>query len=101
MPFEVVSGVSRGMGVLDGDGDGRMGRDSSEVNMGHPIVTNGILCSRGVAMRLFPNYFVISCRRYVALVVVLCCPASSSSSATVTALRGEPVKCTCLIFGEY
>ena len=41
MPFRMVSGVSRGMGVVDGGGDRRRGRDSFEVNLGHPIVTNG------------------------------------------------------------
>ena len=30
------------------------------INVGHPIVTNGILCVRA-ATRLFPNYFGISC----------------------------------------
>jgi len=28
MPFGMVSGVGRGMGVLDGSGDGRRGRGS-------------------------------------------------------------------------
>jgi len=39
--FGVVSGVGRGMGVLDGGGDHRRGRGSFGVNVGHPIVTNG------------------------------------------------------------
>jgi len=39
----VVSGVGRGMGVLDGGGDRRKGRGSFGVNLGHPIVTNGAL----------------------------------------------------------
>jgi len=30
MPFRVMSGVGRGMGVLDGDGDRRRERDSFE-----------------------------------------------------------------------
>jgi len=50
MPLGMVSGVGRGMGVLDGvvivEGKGSLG-----VNLGHPIVTNG----DGDA--LFPNYF--------------------------------------------
>ena len=40
MPFEVVNGVSRWMGVLDGveiaQGEGTI----LGVNLGHPIVTN-------------------------------------------------------------
>ena len=40
MPFGVVSGVGRGMGVLDGGGDHQR-RDSFGVNLGRPIVTNG------------------------------------------------------------
>jgi len=43
MPFGMVSGVGRGMGVLDGvvivEGNGQFG-----VNLGRPIVTNGGLC---------------------------------------------------------
>ena len=41
MLFGVVSGVSRGRGVLDESGDCRKGRDSFGVNVGHSIVTNG------------------------------------------------------------
>ena len=52
MPFGVVRGVGRGMGVLDGggivEGEGAVLR----VNLGRPIVTNGAL-----ATRLFSNYF--------------------------------------------
>ena len=44
MPFEMVSGVSRGVGVLDGGGDRRRGRGSLVINVGHPIVTNGDVC---------------------------------------------------------
>ena len=40
MPFGVVSGIGRGMGVLDGDGDRRR-RGSLGVNEGHPIVASG------------------------------------------------------------
>jgi len=52
MPFRVMSGVSRGMGVLDRDGDRQRVRCSFGVNVGHPIVTNGdcgvvILCCEG------------------------------------------------------
>ena len=40
MPFEMVSGVGRGMAVLDGmvivEGRGSLG-----VNLGRPIITNG------------------------------------------------------------
>jgi len=52
MPFGMMSGVSRRMGVLDGvmiiEGEGAV----LGVNLGHPIVTNG-----DFAMWLFPNYF--------------------------------------------
>jgi len=37
----MVSGVSRGMSVLDGGGDHRRGRAVLRVNLGHAIVTNG------------------------------------------------------------
>ena len=49
MLFEVVSGVGRGMGVLDGGGDRRRRGAVSGVNLGRTIVTNG----DGDA--LFPN----------------------------------------------
>jgi len=58
MSFWVVSGVGRGMGVLDGGGDRRRrGICSFEVNLGHPIVTNGTCESDA----LFPNYFGKTC----------------------------------------
>jgi len=41
MPFVVVSGVGRGMGVLDRDDDRRRGRAILGVNLRHPIVTIG------------------------------------------------------------
>ena len=41
MPFGMVSGVGRGMGVLDGGGDRPRRRGSFGVNLGRPIVTNG------------------------------------------------------------
>ena len=41
MPFGVLSGVGRGKGVLIGSGDRGRRRVSFEVNVGHPIVTNG------------------------------------------------------------
>jgi len=43
MPFGVVSGVSRTMGVLDWGGDRRRGRAVLEVNVRYPIVTDGDL----------------------------------------------------------
>ena len=53
MPFGMVSGVGRGMCVLDGvvivEGEGR---DCFGVNLGRPIVTNG-----DFATRLFANDF--------------------------------------------
>jgi len=39
MPFGMVSGVGRGMGVLDQGGDHQRGRDSFGVNLGRSIVT--------------------------------------------------------------
>ena len=47
MPFGVVRGVGRGMGVLDVGGDRRRERGSFGqfgVNVGRPIVTNGDCC---------------------------------------------------------
>ena len=41
MPFGVVRGVGRGMGVLDGDGDRRREGTVLGVNLGRPIVANG------------------------------------------------------------
>jgi len=41
MPFRVVSGVGRGMGILDRGGDRRRGRSSFGVHVGYPIVING------------------------------------------------------------
>jgi len=52
MPFGVVRGVGRGMGVLDESGDRRRGRGSFRGEFGAPIVTNGGLCDA-----LFSNYF--------------------------------------------
>jgi len=47
MPFGVVSGIGRWMGVLHGveivEADGAV----SGVNVGHPVVTKGILYVRG------------------------------------------------------
>ena len=47
----MMSGVGRGMGVLDGGRDRRRRRGSFVGEFGHPIVTNG-----DFATRLFPNY---------------------------------------------
>ena len=41
MPFGVVSGVGRGMGVLDGGGDRRREGTVLGVNLGRPTETNG------------------------------------------------------------
>jgi len=60
MAFGVMSGVDRGMGVVDGSGDRRREGAVLCINVGHPIVTSGV-SAWGVAMRLFPNYFEISC----------------------------------------
>jgi len=47
MPFRMVSGVGRGMGVLDGGENRQREGIVLGVNVGHPIVTNVILCVRG------------------------------------------------------
>jgi len=52
MLFGMVSGVGRGIAVLDGGGDRRREGAVSGVNMGRPIVTN-----EDFATLLFPNYF--------------------------------------------
>jgi len=46
MPFGLVSGVGRGMGVLDGGGYRRREGAVLDINVGRPIETNGILCVR-------------------------------------------------------
>ena len=53
MPFRVVRGVGRGIGVLHGDGDCRMRKGSLGVNLGRPIVTNGAFatCSSQITLR--------------------------------------------------
>jgi len=62
MPFGAVSGVSRGMGVLDGvvivKGEGAVLR----VNLGHPIVTNGAFVTRSsqITLRTCLNYCIDS-----------------------------------------
>ena len=48
----MVSGVHRGMGVLDASGGRRRGRGSFGVNLGCVIVTNGVFVTQ-----LFSNYF--------------------------------------------
>ena len=61
MPFGVMSGVGRGIGVLDGGGDRRRGMAVLGVDLGRPIVTNGAFVTR-----LFSNYFedLLDTRRY-------------------------------------
>jgi len=43
MPIRMVSGVSRGMGAIDGGGDHQRGGGSYGENLGHAFVTNGTL----------------------------------------------------------
>ena len=58
MPFGIVSGVGRGMGVLDGGGDRRKKRDSFGAESGRPVVTYGDFVARLCESdALFPNYF--------------------------------------------
>ena len=54
VPFEVISGVDRGMGLLDRDGDRRRGRGTFGVNVGHPSVTNGN-CDAALPKLLWPG----------------------------------------------
>jgi len=54
MPFGVVSGVGRGMGVLVEIVEGE--RAVLRVNVGHPFVTNGILCMCEGRQRAIPNW---------------------------------------------
>jgi len=57
-PFLVVSGVGRGMGVLDGGGYHRREVAVLGMNFGRPIVTNeDILSSLCKSDTLFRNYF--------------------------------------------
>ena len=60
MPFGMVSGAGRGMGVLDGvvivKGEGAV----LVLNFGRPIVTNW-----DFATRLFPNYVLVLLRAFV------------------------------------
>ena len=44
MPFGVVSGVGRGMGLLDGSAYRRREGAVLGVKLEHPIVTNGYVC---------------------------------------------------------
>jgi len=60
MPFGMVIGVGRGIGVLDGGDDRGRGRDSFGVNLGRPIVTNGTLrrgCSQITLGRTCHYYY--------------------------------------------
>jgi len=52
MPFGVVSGVDREIGVLNGGCDSRREGAVLGVNLGCPVVTN-----KAFATRLFSNYF--------------------------------------------
>jgi len=54
----MVSGVGRGMGVLDGGGNRRRGRSSFGVNLGRPVITNGdSVAQLRESDALFPSYF--------------------------------------------
>jgi len=58
MPFVMVSGVGRGMGVLDGGGDHRREDTVLEVNVEYPVITNGD------SDALFPNNLRRTCCYY-------------------------------------
>jgi len=59
MPFAIVSGIGRGMGILDGGGYLRREGAVMGLNLGRPIVTNG-----DFATWLFPNYFGRTCSAF-------------------------------------
>ena len=52
MPFRVVRGVGRGMGVLDEGGDRRREGAVLGVNLGRRIVTNGAFATRSSQITL-------------------------------------------------
>ena len=60
MPFRVVRGVGRRIGVLDGvvivEGEGAV----LWVNLGRPIVTNGAFATRSSQITLRTCYFAVS-----------------------------------------
>ena len=61
MPFGVVRGVGRRMGVLDGGGDRRRGRAVLRVNLGRPIVTNGAFATRSSQITLRTCFLYMTC----------------------------------------
>jgi len=69
----MVSGVGRGMGVLDGGGPGgdcRRGRGRFGVEVGRPIVTNGDFvakATRSCYKLLWEDKMCASCDRYGSL----------------------------------
>jgi len=52
MPCGMVSGVGRGMGVLDGGGDRRRGKGRFGVNLQRLIATNGAFATRSSQITL-------------------------------------------------
>ena len=56
----MVSGVGRGMGVLDGGGDRRRRKGRFGVNLERPIVTK-VAIKDQESYALFPNYFGRTC----------------------------------------
>jgi len=60
IPFGMVSGVGRGMGVLDGGGDCRGERAVLGVNLGRPIVTNGAFATRSSQITLKACYHYVA-----------------------------------------
>jgi len=57
MPFGVLSGVGRGMGVLDGGDDRRREGAVLGVNLGHPILTMGLLRRGSSLLNYFEDFF--------------------------------------------
>ena len=58
MPFWVESGVGRGMGVLDGDGDRRREETVLGVNLRRPNVTNGAFATLSSQITLRTCYIM-------------------------------------------
>ena len=73
----MVSGVGRGIGVLDGSGDRRREGVVLGVNLESPIVTDRDFVALCHSDALFPNYFGKTCshcrKRFVSLSSNLSC----------------------------
>ena len=64
MPFGVVRGVGRGMGVLDGGGDRRREWADWGMNLRRLIVTNGAFATRSSQITLRTCYQSVNISNY-------------------------------------